>query len=461
VLLFCWVIAMTACNDDPAKPAVVGPSLRIVASSALSDTISALPTQGLVVQVLNAAGRPDPGVEVRFEVVGDRMHVRGAGQSTFGAAGSAVTDAAGQASVGIRYGLIIGPAAIAVSVPTRSLADTARFTVLPGAATRLFLLPRDTVVNLGTSFTYRSATFDRAGNARADPVIHEAVGTAARVDPSGRSSAEAFGISRVRVRATVGSTILVDSGGVAVVSPVQVVWNDQSNLVLGELTGTVQRVIGPNGVNASWEPGGRRLVFIRLGALVIADLDAGETVLPTPAATVPEWSADGYIYFASARVESGPGGVRRYSEIMRIRPDGTGREVLAAAGGIANHPTASPDGRSLAFSSSSRIVVLDFSTNTTRGIAVEADAPHWSPDGQWIAFLRVPVPFGTYPDLMLVRPDGSDLHRIGDHGLLHTSGIEWSPDSRWIVGVEKHPTLVDVSSGRMVYLPFRVVGFRR
>jgi Tol biopolymer transport system component len=52
----------------------------------------------------------------------------------------------------------------------------------------------------------------------------------------------------------------------------------------------------------------------------------------------------------------------------------------------------------------------------------------WSPDGSWIVFQR------PYGQLYLVRPDGSDLHRLplelpSGGGALNPS---WSPDGRWI-----------------------------
>jgi TolB protein len=53
----------------------------------------------------------------------------------------------------------------------------------------------------------------------------------------------------------------------------------------------------------------------------------------------------------------------------------------------------------------------------------------WSPDGRWLVFQR------PYGQLYLVRPDGSDLHRVPldlapGTGALNPS---WSPDGTWIV----------------------------
>jgi Tol biopolymer transport system component len=53
----------------------------------------------------------------------------------------------------------------------------------------------------------------------------------------------------------------------------------------------------------------------------------------------------------------------------------------------------------------------------------------WSPTGEWIAFQR------PYGQLFLVRPDGTDLHRV-DVSLPQGSGARnpsWSPDGAWIV----------------------------
>jgi Tol biopolymer transport system component len=64
---------------------------------------------------------------------------------------------------------------------------------------------------------------------------------------------------------------------------------------------------------------------------------------------------------------------------------------------------------------------------TSWGFAFDDHA--WSPDGSWIAFQR------PYGQLYLVRPDGSDLHRVPldlppGAGVLNPS---WSSDGTWIV----------------------------
>jgi Tol biopolymer transport system component len=71
--------------------------------------------------------------------------------------------------------------------------------------------------------------------------------------------------------------------------------------------------------------------------------------------------------------------------------------------------------------------------------------PHWSPDGEWLAFLwqteeRTPQAdlFAYRTEIRIVHPDGSDLHTVAtlrregfDAGLLGSQC--WSPDSRALV----------------------------
>jgi len=88
---------------------------------------------------------------------------------------------------------------------------------------------------------------------------------------------------------------------------------------------------------------------------------------------------------------------------------------------------------------------LETGTSTTL-LDFGAQEPSWSPDGNWIACT------GPSSGLWLVRPDGTDAHRVGDHGLW--PGIAWSPDSRWILGLESLTTFVDLTTGVMAYLPY-------
>jgi len=77
--------------------------------------------------------------------------------------------------------------------------------------------------------------------------------------------------------------------------------------------------------------------------------------------------------------------------------------------------------------------------------------PAWSPDGQWIAFMRYEgyvrepqaCPFTSRPevtlchhaDLYLIRPDGADLRLLQEAVYLDPysdNALAWSPDSQWL-----------------------------
>jgi Tol biopolymer transport system component len=119
-----------------------------------------------------------------------------------------------------------------------------------------------------------------------------------------------------------------------------------------------------------------------------------------------------------------------------------GGDLTTLVRGHVSPPMYSPDGRLLSFfetragvspSGSGALFVTRSHGSahphriTPWGAAFDDHA--WSPDGAWIIFQR------PYGQLYLVRPDGSDLHRIPVNlprgaGALNPS---WSPDGAWLV----------------------------
>ena len=102
------------------------------------------------------------------------------------------TDGAGRASVMVQMGTVAGPARIAVSVPTLGLQDTARYTVLPGQPSAIHIMPGDTAIYAGSSYTIRGGVVDRWNNARTDPVVYTAT-PGATVTSSGAVTASTIG----------------------------------------------------------------------------------------------------------------------------------------------------------------------------------------------------------------------------------------------------------------------------
>ncbi len=69
----------------------------------------------------------------------------------------------------------------------------------------------------------------------------------------------------------------------------------------------------------------------------------------------------------------------------------------------------SPDGRRLVYTKPGRtnlLQILELETGQSSALT-EGDAPAWSPDGNWIAFLR------GHASLHVIRPDGSGLRTLG------------------------------------------------
>ena len=157
----------------------------------------------------------------------------------------------------------------------------------------------------------------------------------------------------------------------------------------------------------------------------------------------PAWSAKGdWIAFTSERDGS--------ADIYRIHPDGTGIERLTDDPAYDDQAAFSPDGKQLVFVSTraggrANLWVLDVATHQARALTSGNGGdfrPSWSPDGQWIAFSSdressLPDAKGRWErlhlvDIYLIRPDGSGLKRITQHGDFCGSP-KWAADSKGVV----------------------------
>ncbi|MDP9038387.1 MAG: hypothetical protein M3O02_03810 [Acidobacteriota bacterium] len=192
------------------------------------------------------------------------------------------------------------------------------------------------------------------------------------------------------------------------------------------------------------------VVFLRIAptqsTLYVAHADgSGERALTGPKALDynPAWSPKGdWIAFTSERAGS--------ADLFRVHPDGTGLERLTDDPAYEDQAAWSPDEKRIVFVSTrgagrANLWVLDVATRKAMALTSGAGGdfrPAWSPDGQWIAFSsdrgsELPPAKGRWErlqlaDLYVMRPDGSGLRRVSDHGDFCGSP-KWTVDSRSVV----------------------------
>ena len=161
----------------------------------------------------------------------------------------------------------------------------------------------------------------------------------------------------------------------------------------------------------------------------------------------------------------GKGGRRELDGIYTVRAsDGGGLVPLIQRPGTVV-PRYSPDGTQVIFfdtrpgvspMGAGALFVMGADGSDPRRITSWGDAFMdfaWSPDGAWILFQK------PYGQLYLVRPDGSDLHRVplvlepGEGAL----GPSWSPDGKWIVFSQERADRSQISMVRPDGTGLRIV----
>ena len=213
-------------------------------------------------------------------------------------------------------------------------------------------------------------------------------------------------------------------------------------------TGAQRPLAVPDGVQPSWSPQGLRIAYWGVAqpgnrrVIWTIPLDGG------PPVTVvnddfynwsPVWSPDGrFLYFASNRGGS--------MNLWRVAIEERSGRVLSAPQPITTSsewsalPSLSRDGHRLIYatdSSRSFVELVPFNPETARAEGVPVLAYQGarailscdvSPDGAWLAL------WSSSPteDLLLVRPDGSDLRQLTDD-LARDRTPYWSPDGSRIL----------------------------
>ena len=161
-----------------------------------------------------------------------------------------------------------------------------------------------------------------------------------------------------------------------------------------------------------------------------------------------DWSADGAWIAFSTSSDDGPGS--QGTQIVLIRPDGTGEKVLTDPDGVPVHAgpfSLSPDATAIVFEADRLELDTMNVDGTGRRFLANGMRPDWSEDGSRIAFARdpnLPPSERGHGDPFVwqywsILPDGSGLTKL--HGWKHcciggwVTGPKWSPDGSQIAGV--------------------------
>jgi len=196
---------------------------------------------------------------------------------------------------------------------------------------------------------------------------------------------------------------------------------------------------------AAWSPDDRELLFsgtLTGAAEQIFIVPADGSTPPAQIGAVnlfnwgPNWSPDGTkVSYVSGK------------QFWVMNRDGTeARSVsqgkyVEQSGGVWN-----PDGSGLIFEAGDRndhdLWLVGLDGRPERALAQSPrfeGAPAFSPDGQWVAFVRFDADRRS-PQIVVIRTNGSDERTLpGSYG---TSGVMWSPDGTRLLVAAQNPRLV-------------------
>lgn len=98
----------------------------------------------------------------------------------------------------------------------------------------------------------------------------------------------------------------------------------------------------------------------------------------------------------------------------QVEPGGSSPASNTRASSPEVNPTAFKDQGDLAFVWQGLLYTLDDNTGEVKQLTESGQArqPLWSPDGEWLAFMRATDPQATTGPLWLVRRDGSQAHQV-------------------------------------------------
>ena len=488
------ILLLANCGEDPTAPGGE-PGVRAVAGAGITDTVDAEPLQALVVEVRDQSGALASGVVVRFEpMLAFEEPIFYAEPTMLVCALSALdcddyyagflatdtTDARGRAKVTVRMGHVAGLGVVRLVVPELGLADSATFTVTPGAAAAVRAVGPDIPLDIGGTATLSGRVVDRYENPRTETTTLSAgPGSAITLNAAtGTVTAREMGTQWVRVR----YNALVDSAKVGVVPPGRLlVWSsDEQAVRLVNLNGSGERTIASNissnyGAFPQFDQT-RQRITLQAGNnggqpnnLIIIDTTgiSRRTIGPAigfSALMVTRYLADGTVLVVGIR--TGDFSHPDFS-LWRVSTDNTITFVVALPGFGATYGgvDVSHDGTRVAYyatsSSLSGLAVLDVVSGSTTLLDPYGGSPRWSAQDDRLVYLGPLTESSTYGSAAtVINANGSGRRVLGTAEF--SPGISWSPDGAYVVGRSSEfgegLRLLRVSDGAAVSLRFPSAG---
>lgn len=485
------ILLLANCGDNPTGLANK-PGIRAVAGAGITDTVDAQPLQALVVEVRGPNGALASGVVVRFEVkpppdagpfgpYEETLRVCAlSAPNCGGGLATDTTDARGRANVRVQMGGRAGPGVLRLTVQELGLADSATYTITPGAPAVVRLVNADPVLDIGGTATVGARLLDRYENPCTETATLSAgPGSAIILNAAtGAVTAQEMGTQWVVMR----YNTLADSARVRVVPPGRLlVWSpDEQVLRLVNIKGGAERTIVTNvasdyGAFPQFDAtrqhitlhagppnypyyGGPSSTLIVIDTTGASRRDIGAAIgFSTILAT--RYLADGTVLVVGTRSSdsSHPG-----FSLWRVAIDNTLTFVVALPGLVATYGGAdvSHDGTGVAYistsSSPSELRLLDVASGSTTVLDNNANSPRWSAQGDRIAYLGASSGYNPNDGVVtVINTNGSGRKVLGN--TIFSPGISWSPDGIYVVGRAGDYTglhLVRVSDGASVSLQF-------
>ena len=484
----------------PPQPSKSG--VRIVAGSALTDTIEANSASLLAIEVRQPSGALALGTVVRFEaqLISDSLRrapsmtvcsrvVTACQDSRFLI--SDTTDGQGIARARVRFGSIAGRAHVRITAPDFGFVDSATYSVLAGAPSRIVPPSADTGLTFGESVVLRGRITDRLGNPRPELPQISGASDAVTIDTlSGIVTGRSFGAQWVRHR----YQSISDSTWVRAFPAGRLgAWSiPMEKISLIDMNGRNRRVIATDvrsifGAFPQFDPSRQRLSFHRASSSVTDDANI-VTVLDTTGTARREIPpGDGLRYVLATRVLAdgtllvvahraglpNPGANSDGFNVWRVAVDGaiTFVAALPSLFTAVGATDLSHDGTRVAFCAlapnfSGELRVLNLATGSSSVVSPSClGSPRWSLQDDRVAFLAGVwnAEVVVIGQLWIVRADGSSRRQLSTD--VYSTGIAWSPDGAYLVASSlRDPVglrMVRVTDGAAVVLRFSEGSFNQ